>query len=191
MTTKGDLVAGTAADAAARVAAGANGSFLFADSGADSGVSSSLISRFMATGADSGYITGATWEHSFEGTPLWGAEAFDTAGAYNYTTEHFIVPHAGLYLIALHTAMMTAGTPPAGAIYKYAVYVNSVLYSVVAAGVVQYSTSVTIQPFLGMDLLSLKKGDQVDIYISATNNGYRPYTYDAYNRWAMTALVTF
>src|SRR4030067_400964 len=93
-TTKGDLAAASGSDAAVRVAAGPNNSWLFADSGAAGGVILALPNRISVM--PSGVI-GSALMNQWGLFTWWDTEVFDPAAA--FASDRFTCQHAGMYLV--------------------------------------------------------------------------------------------
>lgn len=95
MTTKGDLVAATGANAGARVAVGANGSYPFADSGQSAGMIWSLPGRLSLGSTSSVTSIGRdSWYY----IDWFNVENFDSAGA--FTGYTYTAKHPGYYLVS-------------------------------------------------------------------------------------------
>jgi len=104
VAAKGDLIAGTAADTAARVAAGAiNGSVLVTDSNEATGM------RWRNNGAAKFYnqttqnVETATWT-----TIDFNTEVFDVAGAATVGSDSYTVPVTGYYVVSFSNLLAPA-----------------------------------------------------------------------------------
>ena len=107
---KGDLIGGTGADTFSRLAVGANGTVLTADSAEATGLkwatpTSSSGPTFSANKSSSQTLTGNTTSKvTFTGTPKW-----DTDSCFSTTNSRFTPNKAGYYLIS--GVLYVAGSP--------------------------------------------------------------------------------
>lgn len=115
---KGDLIAATAADTPARLAVGANGTVLTADSAEATGLKWATVASgpaFSVYLAANQNVTGSTWTKV-----TFNTETFDTASNFDSTTNYRFTPTtAGYYQINLTIQCQSNFNVQAqGAIYK-------------------------------------------------------------------------
>lgn len=174
MTTKGDIVAATGANAAARVGVGANGTYLIADSGQDAGMGFATPGRFSAyfhfsVGMD--LVEGEWTKLSVE-----FVERYDTASAFDTTTSTFTAPHAGYYIVianalgyhSYHAELFT---------WMLGAYKNGALDCVLTTK--YYFTSSSTNEKLhasGSAIVGLEKGDTLELYYYAGGSSGSVYT---------------
>lgn len=161
MDAKGDLVAATGADAAARVVVGANDALLYSDSGATAGVAWSLRNKVRAKGDSTGQTTLS--HTAYVKAIVYDSEDFDVASA--FADNRYTCQHAGVYLVGVSGVLTNlASASAAGEMTRVAIYKNGAIYSVVAASV--YATAGTInQASGGMDMIALQYGDYVEVWV--------------------------
>lgn len=132
---KGDLIAGTAADTASRLAVGTNGQVLTADSTAATGLKwaaagGSSLPSFRATRITSDYTIPSA--NTFTKMPFNG-EDWDTASCYDSTTNFRFTPNvAGYYQINSNCSLLVDA--PAGRVI-WTVYKNGSGYARIFDGV--------------------------------------------------------
>ena len=136
---KGDLVAGTGADAFARLGVGANGTLLTADSSEATGLkwaapAASSGPAFKATGSGNQGLSASTWTKAELGT-----ETFDTDSCYDPTTNYRFTPNKAGYYSFQTTARITHGD--ASAYYQYGIYKNGTLENLLIIVTAQTSGS--------------------------------------------------
>jgi len=163
MTTKGDIVAATGADAAARVGVGSNDSYLFADSGQDAGLVWSVPGRLSA------YYTNGTnldiTENAWAKYPFTFTERYDTSGAFDTAEGTYTAPHAGYYLVTgllrvYHIGASEQFTAMLG------VYKNGVLDVNLGTKfrITFYNTNPCYETVSGSAIIYAEKGDTLEFY---------------------------
>ena len=177
MQAKGDMVVASGENAGVRLPVGIDGSYYWADSGAEGGVSSSPPARLSVkpSGADS-ELARLAWT----AIPFFLSENFDIANA--YAGGIFTVPHSGFFVIGLGMAYVHNGgssgstSPP----YYLAVGLkkNTVFHS--CLGLVDMTDVPNISGYkvqvYGCDILSLAKGDAIQpVYFINRNFSLHPY----------------
>lgn len=162
-TTKGDLAVATGADATARVAAGPNGSWLFADSGATTGVIQALPNRISVMPAGA---VGAASYNQWAKFTYWDTEVYDPAAT--FASDRFTCQHAGMYLVVFGGG--GDGGTGNGNPYNYiklGLYKNGVLNQVIAADYSNQS-GITVAGYKwfanGITMVNLVAGDYLEVY---------------------------
>lgn len=188
-TTKGDIAAASGSDAAVRVGAGPNNSWLFADSGATGGVKQALPNRVSVT--PSGSI-GSTVVNEWAQFTSWDTEVFDPAAA--FASDRFTCQHAGMYVIIVACGgdgLLVA--PDAYTSVRLGVYKNGTLYQVVAA---DYSNKSAVDQSYkwfcnGITLVKLAAGDYLEIYyyISESAGAISLYSSSNIDYWMVHFLA--
>jgi trimeric autotransporter adhesin len=163
-TTKGDLAVATAADTAARLAAGTNGHVLTADSGETSGIrwgsplGETAYARYTKTSAQTISNTTTTIVN-FDNEDYDSDDAVTTGAAWKFTVP---ADHGGYYLV---TAILTFDS---SAEWQYSeeldlvVHKNGATYAYL--GITEVTTNATIiMSVSGSCIVSLAATDYIDI----------------------------
>lgn len=165
-TTKGDIAAASAANAASRVAIGSDAAILMADSNQTAGVVWSILGRYAGVGnAAVNSQAAQTWTQTTQFTEVW-----DSASAGSSAT--FTAPHLGYYFVS--GKLTFTGSASNLALLSVALYKNGVIYSILRSeffdGIVDPDANwyYTIE---GSDIVSLATGDTLKLYYLTTWGG--------------------
>lgn len=160
-TTKGDLAAATAANAATRVPVGANGNLLLADSAQSGGMK--WIGLSEMTYPARAYLSAVQGITSSTLTIVaWDAESYDPAGVFTVgANAKYTAPITGYYLVTLGLHYLSGnwaiGDSAEGRIYK-----NGVHYSTPAVFLPNVNASLGIA-IRGSDIVQLNASQYIDI----------------------------
>jgi hypothetical protein len=160
LDAKGDLISATAADTPARLAVGANGTVLTADSTESTGLkwatpTATSFPAFSAYAASNQTITSGVWTKV-----TFGSETFDTNN--NFASSRFTPTVAGYYQIN-STVGMVAGS--ANDTYL-GIYKNGSIYQVLAA------SSMNFFQYNGSSLIYFNgSSDYAEVYVNKTGTG--------------------
>lgn len=169
---KGDLVAGTGADAASKLTVGSNGQTLVADSSVSNGLKwSTLIGCKVYLSADMTNIGTGIVKVNFN------TESFDTGAAYDTGTYKFTVPSgkAGYYLIILNAYIFETLTD--GALCAAMIYRNNA--SIQQGNATCAATNVAAVPHCST-VVHLDATDYIEFYVQsgvANSDIYSPSTH--------------
>lgn len=169
---KGDLVAGTGADAASKLTVGSNGQTLVADSSVSNGLKwSTLIGCKVYLSADQTNIGTGIVKVNFN------TESFDTGAAYDTGTYKFTVPSgkAGYYLIILNAYIFETLTD--GALCAAMIYRNNA--SIQQGNAACAATNVAAVPHCST-VVHLDATDYIEFYVQsgvANSDIYSPSTH--------------
>ena len=178
-TAKGDLVAGTAARAAARLAAGANDTQLVPDSSQATGLAwLSLIAAQVYHDNLQQFITD---------TPtliIFPTEIFDTGG--DFASNTFTCDRVGYYLVTGFLQDWQSGAIDAGEIVRVDVYKNDVPFSTLSClvGMATYTGTETPSQ-VGYDIIYLAAGDTLKFYGYQNTGGNR---FPSHKRYSIVFL---
>jgi hypothetical protein len=183
-TAKGDIAVATGIDAAIPVAVGANGAYLWADSGATAGVSWSITEKLFA--GPSGSVFSMTRNGSWTDASWITGEKFDIASAYSSYT--FTSPKSGYYLVMASIVLASGGSGWDGVTapwyLKVGISINGTNYCTICHECIMYNNSNTEIDSRGCDIMSLAKNDAVRLqYLLATNRAQAAGLY-----WSNTAF---
>ena len=162
---KGDLIGGTGADAFARLAVGANGTILTADSAETTGMkwaapSSSALPAFSAYATTNQSLSSGVWTKV-----TFGSEDFDTNT--NFASSRFTPTVSGYYQI---NAAVQMGATSGGADQYLAFYKNGANYKTAGYMINNGTNAGSITLFLNGST------DYVEVYVNKT--GTSPTTFD-------------
>ncbi len=175
MTTKGDIVAATAANAAARVAVGANGSVLIANSSATAGVSWAGFGVVREKTTATGVVPDL---YAWSGAITFATEDYDVGG--NWTAATFTAGATGYYLV---TAMMQIGVDAGGDFdvtdrWEIGVFVDGALYSYIGACVWVAASGTVIMSANGADVVYMAKDSTLNFQVRIYQTGTETYTFN-------------
>lgn len=188
MTTKGDLIAGTGVDAAARVPVGANGAYLFAQSSENGGVAWSLPGR--ASIGSTASVMSISYGNWFDITWL-DSDVFDTAGAYDGIST-FIAPHYGYYLIVAQVHVYSPTWSSVWTKFLLGMDKNSTLYCQLGGHYFQRTASGSRFDISvgGSCIAELSKGDKLNlVYYSDHASNMFVYRNPALDHWHIMPIL--
>jgi hypothetical protein len=157
-TTKGDIVAATAADTAARLAVGADSLVLVANSGAASGVQWGAPGLIKVN--DSG-SQGSIWNTAVKLTQL-DNEFYDLGS--QWANDRFTCTCPGYYLVTCMFQYRRGGTWLADYSGYFMIYKNGAIYSYISLGVTQAASADYVLSTFGADIVYLTFGDYIEFY---------------------------
>jgi len=188
MTTKGDIAVATANDTATRLGIGSNDEWLYADSGATTGLVWGEIGHLKTVGDGANQLVSSV---STALITCLSTETFDTAAA--FTSDRFTCPAPGMYLVICtdYADGNSEGHIQINDNLRYYLYKNAVLHSVlyranfdeakVGGG---YHGEV-----VGMDIVKCIQGDIIDVRMKCFKTGGENWYLSGDSTWGNLSVA--